>query len=382
MTTPWMAMWMATACAGLAWRAVREVRVGADGEQRLLFVGASAAGVSLIREIAARDDVRWRVLGSVTDARPGSGAAIGPWLGTMADLPAVIASTHPTRIVLAPAERRRKRASHALLDAHLAGVVVEDARDLLERVTGKLPIERLTPQGLLRGAGFRHADVTVSDLTHHIARLYSAVVAAAGLVIAAPLMAILALAIRLDSPGPVLFVQERLGMGGRPFRLYKFRTMRESRARASEWVSDNTDRITRLGGLLRRFRLDELPQLVNVVAGDMNLVGPRPHPACNGPLFLARIPHYRLRFSVRPGLTGWAQVRYGYANGLDEETEKMRYDLYYIKHRSLALDAEILLRTIGILLWDGQNHATSRQAASTVVWSGSWGDARDRRAAW
>jgi lipopolysaccharide/colanic/teichoic acid biosynthesis glycosyltransferase len=179
---------------------------------------------------------------------------------------------------------------------------------------------------------------------------------------------VIAIAIRLDSPGPVFFSQARIGMGNRPFRLLKFRTMRESHGPRSEWVSDNADRITRVGRWLRRFRLDELPQLINVLKGDMNLVGPRPHPVSNADLFLAHIPHYRLRFTVRPGITGWAQVRYGYANGLAEETEKMRYDLYYIKHRSLALDLQILFETARLLVFDNRSHEQARVTTPSQSW--------------
>ena len=160
----------------------------------------------------------------------------------------------------------------------------------------------------------------------------------------------MALAIKLDSPGPVLFVQDRAGKNGQAFRLLKFRTMHPSDSHPSEWVQDNFDRITRLGQFLRRFRIDELPQLVNVLRGEMNLVGPRPHPMTNQQVFMERIAYYGLRSTVRPGVTGWAQIRYGYANNIDEETEKMRYDLYYIKNRSLWLDTSILIQTIGIML--------------------------------
>jgi lipopolysaccharide/colanic/teichoic acid biosynthesis glycosyltransferase len=149
----------------------------------------------------------------------------------------------------------------------------------------------------------------------------------------------------------VLFVQPWAGRNGVPLGLLKFRTMHPCAERESEWVRDNAHRITRLGKWLRRFRLDELPQLVNVLRGEMNMVGPRPHPICNHAVFLERIAYYRVRSSVRPGLTGWAQVRYGYANDLEEETEKMRYDLYYIKNRSLWLDARILLETVAILIF-------------------------------
>ena len=183
-----------------------------------------------------------------------------------------------------------------------------------------------------------------------MARVVSVALALIGLVLLSPLLAAIALAIRLDSDGPVLFIQERIGRDGQPFDLLKFRTMHPQQERRSEWVQDNCDRITRIGGWLRRFRLDELPQLVNIVRGEMNFVGPRPHPACNQGMFMERIAYYGLRSTVRPGVTGWAQVRYGYANNIDEETEKMRYDLYYIKNRSLLLDLDILIRTVRIML--------------------------------
>jgi lipopolysaccharide/colanic/teichoic acid biosynthesis glycosyltransferase len=181
-------------------------------------------------------------------------------------------------------------------------------------------------------------------------------------VIFAPLLAAIAILVKLDSRGPVLFVQERAGRHGRPFGLLKFRTMHPTTERPSEWVLDNVHRITRVGKYLRRFRLDELPQLVNVLRGEMNLVGPRPHPTSNHATFMAHIAYYGLRSTVRPGVTGWAQVRYGYANNLEEETEKMRYDLYYIKNRSLWLDCRILVWTVGIMLF-GQGASQVRHPA-------------------
>jgi lipopolysaccharide/colanic/teichoic acid biosynthesis glycosyltransferase len=170
-------------------------------------------------------------------------------------------------------------------------------------------------------------------------------------VVLAPLFAVIAVIIKLDSPGPVLFVQDRIGWRGRRFPLFKFRTMRPSSEPRSEWARDNEHRVTRIGRWLRKYRLDELPQLINVVRGELNLVGPRPHPVCNFELFARGIPFYSLRSVVRPGLTGWAQVRQGYANGLEEETEKMRFDLYYIKHMSVWLDLRILSRTIPMVLF-------------------------------
>jgi lipopolysaccharide/colanic/teichoic acid biosynthesis glycosyltransferase len=186
------------------------------------------------------------------------------------------------------------------------------------------------------------------------------VVAAIGLVLVSPLLAALAVAIKVGSRGPVFFVQQRAGRDGRPFGLIKFRTMYPTTAARSEWVLDNLDRITPIGRWLRRFRLDELPQLVNVLRGEMNLIGPRPHPTSNHAVFVDEIAYYCLRNSVRPGVTGWAQVRYGYANNLDEETEKMRYDLFYIKNRSVWLDVRILFETVGIIVF-GQGASEVRR---------------------
>ena len=155
---------------------------------------------------------------------------------------------------------------------------------------------------------------------------------------------------------------DRAGRNGKAFKLLKFRTMHPADVHKSEWVQDNRDRITRVGAWLRRFRLDELPQLVNMLRGEMNLVGPRPHPMVNQRIFVERIAYYGLRSTVRPGITGWAQVRHGYANNIEEETRKMRYDLYYIKNRSLPLDARILLETVAIILF-GQGSSGVRTRA-------------------
>jgi len=192
-------------------------------------------------------------------------------------------------------------------------------------------------------------------------RTLSLLAAIAGLIVLSPVMAAIALAIKLDSRGPVFFVQERAGLYRMPFDLIKFRTMHPVEGHHSEWERDNSSRITRCGRWLRRFRLDELPQLINMLRGDMNLVGPRPHPTTNLELLVltARnlsevsgdaIPYYSLRCSVRPGITGWAQVRYRYANSLEQEVEKIRYDFYYLKHLSVWLDIRILVETIRIII--------------------------------
>ncbi len=253
----------------------------------------------------------------------------------------------PTRIVVAMSERRGCVPVEMLLDAKRQGIVIEDGITHYERLTGKLAIETLKPSHLIFAPEFSTA------LVHGwIGRGLSFFVASLGVVFCAPLLGLIAVLVKLDSSGPILFVQDRVGKDGRRFQLMKFRTMAPiegPQLERSEWVKDNGDRITRVGRWLRKFRLDELPQLLNVLSGHMNLVGPRPHPASNYQLFMTNIPFYAFRSLVRPGITGWAQVRYGYANNLAEETEKMRYDLYYIKHRSVGLDLEILLRTTKVV---------------------------------
>jgi exopolysaccharide biosynthesis polyprenyl glycosylphosphotransferase len=349
----------------------------AEGGERILLVGVSPLTARLVTEIEERPELRWRVVGLIADVPEGQTAEVGPWLGPLSTLTAMIDLTRPTRVVIAPADRRRGNVEEPLLDARLRGVVVEDTMRTLEMVTGKLPIEQLSSRSLILSDGFRHSDFVKSDSTLLVMRAMSLTAAVVGLVVLLPLLMIIAVLIKIDSRGPIFFIQERMGMGGHPFGLVKFRTMREAGPVASEWVRDNAHRITRVGRWLRRFRFDELPQLFNVLRGEMNLVGPRPHPVSNYRLFMEQIPHYRLREAVRPGITGWAQVRYGYANGLEEETEKMRYDLYYIKHRSLWLDLWILVSTFGVLVFDRRNHESVRHRPSSSTWPGRLAPARE-----
>jgi lipopolysaccharide/colanic/teichoic acid biosynthesis glycosyltransferase len=250
-----------------------------------------------------------------------------------------------------------------LLMARVGGVIVEDGTECLERLTRKIAIEALTPGALIASRDFRK---TRLDLA--CGRAVSLVTSLAALIALAPLLAIVAAAIKLDSTGPVLFIHDRAGLRGRRIRLIKFRTMRPAAGPTSEWERDNGDRITRVGWWLRKYRVDELPQLINVLRGDLNLVGPRPHPISNVPLFSQHIPFYAIRSLVRPGLTGWAQVRQGYANGLEEETEKMRYDLYYIKHMSMGLDLQILLETIRTVVAGRTGARAVRSTRRRAAW--------------
>ncbi len=329
---------------------------------RVLVIGTSPLARQLVAEMNGRQSLRHRVAAVVDDPELVEGSLNGLLAGPLTRLGSIIAELRPDRIVVALADRRGRLPMSDLLAARVSGVVVEEGADCYERLTGKIAIEALTPGALIASRDFRktHLDLAFG---HAISLLVSVT----GLVLLAPFFAIIAAAIKLDSPGPALFIQDRAGLRGRRVRLVKFRTMRPSEGATSEWEQDNGDRITRVGRWLRRYRLDELPQLINVLRGELNLVGPRPHPMSNVELFSKEIPFYSLRSVVRPGLTGWAQVRQGYANGLREETEKMRYDLYYIKHMSAWLDLRILFETIRAVL-AGRRGAPDAAAPRRAAW--------------
>jgi exopolysaccharide biosynthesis polyprenyl glycosylphosphotransferase len=330
--------------------------------RRIVILGCGQMAVKLLEDIDAIEGNCDLVAGVIDDRPlPEPWATRIRWLGAPAQLGEIVAAVRPVRIVVAVADRRDRLPLQLLLESRVRGVIVEDAMEFCERLTGKMAIEVLKPSALIHSTGFQNHGA--AELA---ARAVSLVVAAVGLVVAAPLLAAIALAVKLDSRGPVLFVQQRAGRHGRPFGLLKFRTMHPRHQPGSEWVRDNEHRITRVGRWLRRFRLDEVPQLVNVLRGEMNLIGPRPHPTSNHEIFSQRIAYYLLRSTVRPGVTGWAQERYGYANNLEEETEKMRYDLYYIKNRSLWLDARILLHTI-LVVFGGHGATAVRPVAPRRV---------------
>lgn len=330
---------------------------GSSRTHRTLVVGTGAFTDALLSRIDARPELGYSIVGLVGDQdivrKDGSGY---PVLGGLEDLRSIVSRTNPKRIIVALDGTQRYLHSQTLVEAKLCNnVVVEDGKKTYERITGEIPLEELTPGGVIYSSDFQPSRISLAAT-----RLMSLVLAVIGLLVLSPLLLLISILIKLDSRGPVFFVQDRVGLGGRSFRLYKFRTMRPATERVSEWAGDNGHRITRVGKYLRKFRLDELPQFFNVIAGHMNLVGPRPHPMSNyrmlhlvsrnTPLCGVQIPYYSLRTLVRPGITGWAQVRYRYANNLDEEIEKLRFDLYYVKHYSFWLDIRILFETVKVVV--------------------------------
>ena len=318
---------------------------------RVLVLGTGPLARRIIQEIESRPNFRYAISGVVDE---GNGVDLTglsyPVLGPLERLDKIIDEVKPDRLIVALTERRGRMPMGQLLECGAKGILVEDGLGTYESFTGKLPIEALTPSFLVFSGAFRKSRLQVAWR-----RVSSLLVALAGLLVAAPLMTVIAIAIKLDSRGPILYIEERAGLKGHPFRLVKFRTMHPpapgQNIAASVWGRDDSTRVTRVGRAIRRFRLDELPQFWNIVKGDMDLVGPRPEILSNVQAMTDQIPYYALRHSVRPGLTGWAQTRFGYSVSLEQVTEKMRYDLFYIKHMSVWLDLRILVDTVKIVLF-------------------------------
>jgi sugar transferase (PEP-CTERM system associated) len=252
------------------------------------------------------------------------------------------------RVIVALSNRRGTMPVRELLELRMLGIQIEDATGLLEKVTGKIEVDDLHPSWLIFSDGFR---LSATFLTAR--RLFSMVVSLACLIVCLPLIPLIVLGIKLSSPGPALYRQRRVGRHGGVFTCYKFRTMRADAEADSgaTWASDDDPRITRFGHLLRMMRLDEIPQFWNVLKGDMGFVGPRPERPEFVEQLVKEIPYYHLRHIIRPGITGWAQVNYGYGASVEDAKEKLRYDLYYIKNISLALDLLIIFQTFKTVLF-------------------------------
>jgi len=250
-------------------------------------------------------------------------------------------------LVVALADRRRRFPTEDLLRCRMEGVSVRDYESIFEQVAGKIAVEALRPSYLIFNEGFeRHP---WADL---LKRAIDWVLALLGLLVALPVMIVTAIAVRLGSSGPVLFSQERAGRDGRPFTLLKFRSMyADAEVRTGPvWATHDDPRITRVGRWIRKTRVDELPQLLNVLAGDMSLVGPRPERPHFVEELSAEIPYFRQRQFVKPGLTGWAQINYPYGNTIEDALQKLQYDLFYIKYQSLLFDLSILFNTVKTIL--------------------------------
>lgn len=250
------------------------------------------------------------------------------------------------RVIVAMPDRRNTIPMQELLDLRMQGVKIEEAATWLERISGKIEVENLYPSWMVFGEGFRR-----SPIFRIVRRLISVSIALVGLVLTLPLFPLIMLIIRLDSPGPILYRQRRVGKNGNTFDVIKFRTMRQDAEKSGpQWAGANDPRVTRIGRFLRSSRLDEIPQLWCVLKGDMAFVGPRPERPEFVEWLSREIPYYGVRHMVRPGLTGWAQVKYKYGSTVEDAREKLQYDLFYIKNASIGLDLLIMFQTVKTVL--------------------------------
>jgi sugar transferase (PEP-CTERM system associated) len=317
--------------------------------ERILVVGTGETARKVTRQILDQHDFAYQVVGFIDDdaSRIGERIVNPGIIGTPADIARLIVEHRIDRIVVGLPDRRGKLPVDELLNAKLRGVRVEDATTTYERVTGKILIDDLRPSWLIFSDGFY-----VSRLMRWTKRGIDLVFAVLLAVVAAPFMLLTAICIALESGFPVLYCQERVGENGRPFTLCKFRSMRKDAENGRPlWATAGDERVTRVGRVIRKTRLDELPQIWNVLRGDMSFVGPRPE----RPFFVAElareIPFYMQRHAVKPGLTGWAQVKYRYGASIEDAMEKLRYDLYYIKHLSVFFDLTIVFDTVKVVLF-------------------------------
>lgn len=340
-----------SAAAIVAWHTAH--RWTADREalcDNVLIVGSGAIARQIAAEILRRTPLGYRVVGLLGTHPAEMGRRLGNLavVGTMADLLPLVQSLRVNVIVVALEDQRGHLPIEDLLRCRVDGIRVEDAPSFFERLTGKILVSDLRPSWLVFSPGFSKPRLLRSS--KRAGELVAALVLLAA---AFPILLLLSLLIRLESRGPALYRQPRVGLRGSVFALYKLRTMREDAETASGpvWADPDADpRITRLGRWLRTFRLDELPQLVNVLRGEMSFVGPRPERPHFVQTLRLVIPYYDERHSVRPGITGWAQVKFGYGSTIEDGERKLQFDLYYVKNMSFFLDLVIILETFKVML--------------------------------
>jgi sugar transferase (PEP-CTERM system associated) len=333
----------------LGWRSALDATKLFRPEYRVVIAGTGISGVRLVREILILSHLNIKVLGFLDEKGQNIGKPfVNPGIvGGVAEIEDYVRREHVDWVVLALSERRGVMPTAELLRLKLSGIRVEEAHSLFEKLKGGVMLEKLSPSWLVLSEGFRKsALLTVTKRTLDI--LVSSIV----LVLASPLLLLCTLAILVESGMPVLFRQERVGLYGRTFSILKFRSMKHDAEEGKAiWAAPGDARVTRVGKILRPFRLDELPQLINILRGDMSLVGPRPERPEFVRMLGEQIPFYHERHTVRPGLTGWAQIKYGYGSSVNDAKTKLEYELFYIKHLSVFLDVAIIFLTIQVILF-------------------------------
>jgi sugar transferase (PEP-CTERM system associated) len=321
-----------------------------DFGEKILIVGSGTFAVEVAREMLERPDAGYRIAGFVgSDPELLGKSLINPRvIGLTSELDEVVRREGIDRIIVAMGERRGQLPTNELLQLSLAGTVnIEEGASFYERVTGRVSLNMIRPSWLIfssRGRQARIAGIT-RNIVHRI-------VALVGALFSLPIAIVTASLIKLDSRGPILYKQERVGKNGGAFTVMKFRSMRTDAEKAGPvWATEDDDRTTRVGKIIRKLRIDEIPQFWNILRGEMDFVGPRPERPHFVSQLAQEIPYYEQRHLIAPGLTGWAQIKYPYGASIEDARQKLQYDLYYIKNQSLMLDAIILFETIKIILF-------------------------------
>jgi sugar transferase (PEP-CTERM system associated) len=318
--------------------------------ERVLILGTDKNAVQLAREAIERPEQGYKIIGFVGDDPQLVGhSLINPSvLGLTCELQDIVNQHHVNRIVLAISERRGRMPLDSLVEMKLRdGLAIEEADSFYERLTGKVSTSTLRPSWLIFSGPSRRL-----MFYRQLRRLLDVSLSTIGLMLSFPIMVVTAIAIKLESRGPVLYRQARVGQRNRNFTIMKFRSMRvDAEPDGPVWAEEHDPRITRVGRIIRKLRIDELPQFVNIIRGDMTFVGPRPERPEFVEKLACQIPYYSQRHLVKPGLTGWAQIRYPYCASVEDAIQKLQYDLYYIKNQSLLLDVITLFETVRIVLF-------------------------------
>ena len=318
-------------------------------DQKVLILGTGPLAKRIAEEILEDADTGFKVVGFTAkeSSRIGERLVNPSIIGTHDMVLQLAKNERIQRIVIANEDRREGLPLGMLMECKTRGIKIEEGIEFYERLTGKIEIKHLHPSFIIFSDGFKN-----SRLTRRIKRMGDFLLSLSGIAILSPAILLISLLIKMDSPGPVFYRQERIGRGGRGFELMKFRSMRNDAESAGPvWAKENDSRVTRVGKWLRKSRLDEVPQMINVIRGEMSFVGPRPERGHFVSQLRTLIPYYDQRFSVLPGITGWAQVKYRYGASFEDAAEKLKYDLYYIKNMSIAFDLFIIFETLKIVLF-------------------------------
>ena len=320
--------------------------------QRIIIMGSGDLAQSIVKEIQDKKDCGYSI--SMIMYEEGDQnvwvdfETLAPVMIASKDLNKKAKASGVKKVIVALGEKRGRMPIRELLQCRLDGLEVIDGNTFIEMLTGKLIVRSLNPGWLIFSDGFQKS--LVQEILKAVADIFFALVL---LVLLSPLMAVVAVWIKLDSKGPILFSQQRAGKGRHLYQIFKFRSMVQDAERAigPVWAGKGDTRITRVGKIIRRFRIDELPQIWNVLKGDMSFVGPRPEREVFIKELVKQIPYYDARLTVKPGITGWAQINYSYGASVEDAVEKLNYDLFYIKNMSFLMDMLIILRTVKIVLF-------------------------------